>query len=206
MADSEAALGLEVRLVTAADRAALEGLFDAVGSSCFCRYFHFEGDKNDWLAALAFAPDDQRNWLASGLASGSAETRGLIARTNDGQVVGWLKLAQKSCAPKLYGQRYYRSLACLAEGDAERTAHLSCSLIHPSFRNRGLLAELVRGAVLHAAELGFTQLEAFPRVVACRVTDEEMFTLPASVLTAQGFEVVGGDPAYPVVRLPLVKA
>ena len=40
---------------------AWQALFEASGSPCFCRYWHFEGKKNDWLARCALRPDENRD-------------------------------------------------------------------------------------------------------------------------------------------------
>jgi GNAT superfamily N-acetyltransferase len=202
---------LRVEPATGAHAALLDGLFATASSPCHCRFFHFDGDKNAWLEALFTRPEENRAWFADGLARGAEETRGVVAlrspqpgASEDGPVaVGWLKLVRKPFAPRIYGQRYFKGLACLAEGDPRTTAHLSCALVRPDARGQGVLGALVGGAIALGRELGLATLEAFPRVVSCKVSDDEMFTLPASTLLAHGFEHAGGDPAAPVLRLAL---
>jgi GNAT superfamily N-acetyltransferase len=203
-------LALRVEPVTAAHTALLEDLFATASSPCHCRFFHFAGDKNDWLETLFTRPEENRAWFAEGLARSAEETRGVIAlcstsrsSTDGPQAVGWLKLVRKPFAPKIYGQRYFKGLACLSESDPRTTAHLSCALVRPTARGQGVLGALVRGAIALGRDLGLESLEAFPRVVSCRVTDDELFTLPATTLLAHGFEHAGGDPAAPVLRLSL---
>ena len=60
-----------------ADATALEALFEATGSSCYCRYFHFEGDKNDWLARCALEPDQNRAEMVTALETGSDDGHGI---------------------------------------------------------------------------------------------------------------------------------
>jgi GNAT superfamily N-acetyltransferase len=195
-----------VEPVTAAHAALLADLFSTASSPCHCRFFHFDGDKNAWLETLFTRPEENRAWFEAGLARGAEETRGVVAleqREGRRVAVGWLKLVRKASAPKVYGQRYFKGLTCLSETDPATTAHLSCALVRPDARGRGVLSALLRGAIALAGELGLETLEAFPRVVSCRVTDDELFTLPASTLRAHGFEQAGGDPAAPVLRLAL---
>jgi GNAT superfamily N-acetyltransferase len=198
-----------VERVTAGHAALLAELFGTASSPCHCRFFHFDGDKNEWLEALFTRPEENRAWFADGLARGAEETQGVVAldpSTDGARAVGWLKLVRKPFAPKVYGQRYFKGLACLGETDPTTTAHLSCALVRPDARGRGVLAALLRGAITLAGELGLETLEAFPRVVSCRVTDDELFTLPASTLLAHGFQHAGGDPAAPVLRLGLPRS
>ena len=73
--------GLTVRIV-ALDEAtapAWQALFEACGSACFCRYWHFEGTKNDWLERCARRPEDNRDEQLALMRSGAAEARGLLA-------------------------------------------------------------------------------------------------------------------------------
>src|SRR5207237_901423 len=68
----------------------LAALFAASHSTCYCRYWHFEGDKNAWLERCALAPDENRTELDRALQTGSDEARGLVALVGS-ELVGWLK-------------------------------------------------------------------------------------------------------------------
>ena len=182
--------------------AGLEALFDATGSSCFCRYHHFPGDKNEWLARLAFSPDDGRAELGERTRAASDEANGLCALTETDEVVGWAKLSWASTVKKLYDQRFYRGLEVLRRAP-EGVLTLGCFLVHPQHRRRGLTSVLLAGAEAHARAIGARSIEAFPRVSSEPLADEELWTGVATSLERAGFVAVMRDPPYPVYRLEL---
>ena len=199
--------GLTAGPFDAAEHAAgLAALFDASGSDCFCRYWHFAGDKNAWLGRCAFERDLNRDELAAAARAASDEARGVVATTGDA-VVGWAKVAPASALPRLYGQRFYRGLRCLtaAGGLREGVFTLGCVLVHPSHRGRGVAAALCRAAVEAARAWGAIALEAFPRVVEGRVSDEELWTGPHEALLREGLRPVEYRPPYPVLRIDFVR-
>jgi GNAT superfamily N-acetyltransferase len=190
------------RPATLADAEGLAALFTAASCPCYCRYFHFPGDKNAWLERCALAPDENRRELERALASRADDGRGLVAVGPSEQIVGWAKLAPASSVPKAYAQRYYAGLACL-QGDRDGIYFLGCMLVAPAHRRRGAARTLAREAVALAARSGASAVEALPRVSDGPVADEELWTCPLAALREAGFVVVGGDPAYPVVRATL---
>ena len=172
---------LVARSIGPSDAEALASLFDAAGSDCLCRYWHFEGDKNAWLARCAFERDVNRQELISAVARENDEGTGVVAFVGD-RLVAWAKVAPSRALTKLYHERYYRNLV-----SAERPAvwTIGCFLVHPAHRRRGVA------------------IEAFPRRVEAEVADEELWRGPEGALTACGFTVSAGDPAYPVMCLRL---
>ena len=48
-------------------------LFGRAASPCFCRYWHFEGTKNDWLAQCAFEPQVNASAMENALAHDADE-------------------------------------------------------------------------------------------------------------------------------------
>jgi GNAT superfamily N-acetyltransferase len=183
--------------------AGLESLFDAAGSPCFCRFWHFEGTNNAWLERCAIRPEDNRTELRSALQSGSDEARGLVAlqrsATSEPSLVGWLKVAPASSVKKLYDRKLYRGLPCF-EGDRAGVFVIGCMLIHPAHRHRGVATTLVRGAIHLAPTWGARALEAFPRRPKEPVSDEELWTGPMGAYGANGFVVVNDFEPYPVLR------
>lgn len=179
----------------------LLALFDATGSACFCRYQHFPGDKNEWLARLAFAPDENRAELSRDALAGDDAAAGLVA-LDAGNVVGWSKLSWASTVKKIYEQRFYRGLSVL-QRDAEGVLTLGCFLVHPDHRRRGVTHALVEGAKLVGRARGARSIEAFPRVSTEPLRDEELWTGPAETLVRAGFEAVMAEPPYPVYRFTL---
>ena len=61
----------------------------------------------------------------------------------------------------------------------------------------------LRQTALRARAKGGVAIEAFPRRVEAEVADEELWRGPEGALTACGFTVSAGDPAYPVMCLRL---
>lgn len=179
----------------------LLALFDAAGSACFCRYQHFAGDKNEWLARLAFAPDDNRRELARDALAGDDAASGVVA-LDDGLVVGWSKLSWAHTVKKIYEQRFYRGLSVL-QRNPEGVLTLGCFLVHPEHRLRGVTRALVAGAIAEARVRGARSIEAFPRVSSEPLQDEELWTGTASTLAQAGFVAVMSEPPYPVYRLSL---
>ncbi|MCC6648535.1 MAG: GNAT family N-acetyltransferase [Polyangiaceae bacterium] len=190
---------ITARPVGPGDLEALFALFDAAASPCFCRYWHFEGDKNAWLARCAFEPETSRAELARAVGDGHDEGRGVVAEDGPA-LVGWAKIAPSRALSKLYGERYYRGLV---QASRDGVWALGCLLVHPAHRRRQVSRHLVMAAVEVARAEGAQVVEAFPRRVACEVADEELWRGTATVLEGCGFVAVAGDEAYPVMRRTL---
>ncbi len=177
----------------------LRALFDAAGSPCFCRFWHFSGTNNEWLDICANDPAQNASAFFQALANGNDEARGIVVLDND-QLVGWLKVAPAAVMRKAYERRFYKQLPVL-QGDREGVFLIACSLVHPAFRKRGVAKALVEGAVRLAQSFGAQVLEALP----CRpneptVMDEQLWTGPMGAYTTNGFVEVGGFDMYPVLR------
>jgi GNAT superfamily N-acetyltransferase len=164
----------------------LAALFRAAGSPCFCRFWHFTGSNNEWLARCA---------------SGDGENaRGVVALVRGtAEVVGWAKVAPASVLRKAYSRRLYKGLPCF-EGDREGVFAIACLLVHPGQRKRGVSEALVRGAVAIAPSWGARALEAFPRRPKEPVNDDELWTGPMSPFEKNGFVEVHAFEPYPVLR------
>jgi GNAT superfamily N-acetyltransferase len=188
-------------------------LFAACGSACFCRYWHFEGNKNAWLARCVDHPEDNRDEQLALLRTGSADARGLVAL--DGPTaVGWMKLTPRRSVPKLLRQGAYRALDL---GDGERVWSIGCLLVDPAWRARGVARALVSAAAEYvrrwagvggeAAASGTVPcvVEAYPRGPLSdfeppRLHDEEVWMGTVRLYESCGFERVAGERAYPVMR------
>lgn len=174
---------------------ALAALFRRAESNCFCEWWHFEGDKNAWLARLVEAPEENCARLIERAAAPALG--GVVALSVAGDAVGWMKLTEASAVPKLYGQRPYRGLAF--SGDRERTMTVGCFLVDPSWRRRGVAASLLKKGLELAQQAGATAVEAFPRR-AEGLRDEELWTGPHELYARHGFELVHEIAQYPVLR------
>ena len=194
--------GLAVEAAGPAHEAALAALFEAAGSPCYCRFWHFAGTNNAWLERCATAPEQNREELARALASGSDEARGVVALAGE-TLVGWLKVAPAGAVKKAYDRRLYRGLPCFG-GDREGVFLVGCALVHPGHRRRGVATALVAGAVRIAKEQwGARALEALPRRPREPVSDDELWTGPMGAFAAAGFVEVHAFEPYPVLRREL---
>ncbi|MBK8936084.1 MAG: GNAT family N-acetyltransferase [Polyangiaceae bacterium] len=193
---------IHARPVTAADTPALSALFVAAGCPCFCRYLHFEGDKNDWLARCASNARENEQELEQAVRERRDDGLGVVALA-DGELVGWLKLAPASVARKQVEGRFYRGLPCFG-GDRSGVYLLACALVRPDQRRAGVARAMVGAALELARARGARAVEALPRRTTEPVSDEELWTLPLSTLERFGLRVVGGEGPYPVLRMELV--
>ena len=174
----------------------LSELFERAGSGCYCEWWHFEDDKNAWLARLAQAPEQNRAKLAE--RAESSALAGVVALSHEGVAVGWMKLTWANAVPKLYAQRPYRGLPLLRE-DRQRTATVGCFLVDPAWRKRGISGSLLETGIDLARTAGALAIEAFPRR-ADGLRDEELWTGPHATFVRLGFEPVHEVGQYPVLR------
>lgn len=173
----------------------LARLFERAGSACFCSYWHFDGDKNAWQARLAFEPDANRRELFE---RAEQPLVGVVAKREDGSVVGWMKLEPAAHLPKIYAQRPYRALPGLTPARSGVWT-VGCFLVDGEFRRCGVARALLERGVELARAAGARTLEAFPRR-AEGVRDEELWTGPLALFASAGFEVVHEQIQYPVLR------
>lgn len=182
---------------------AWDDLFVRASCPCHCRYWHFEGTKNDWLARCAHAPEKNAEEQAELVRSSAPEAGGLVALDPDdpARVVGWMKLAPRP--PKLRGLPVYRALA-LDEGPGVLV--VGCILVDPAHRKRGVTRALIAAAPAHARSVGAHTIEAYPRIADHRLSDEEAWMGPMHAFEAAGFTPAHDDaiPAYPVLRLRVI--
>jgi GNAT superfamily N-acetyltransferase len=189
------------RAVTAAHASGLVALFQRTQSPCFCRFWHFRGDKNQWLDRCFNHPEESQSEMLAALRSGNDEMRGVVALSGDGSVVGWMKLALAASVPKLYEQRLYRGLPCF-EGDRAGIFTVGCFLVDEAFRRKGLATALLRAGVDLARSSQGRAIEAFPRRLDVP-RDDELWTGPTEPFERLGFRVVHDFRPYPVMRLDL---
>jgi GNAT superfamily N-acetyltransferase len=188
--------------------AAWEALFEASGSACFCRYWHFDGKKNDWLERCSLRPEDNRDEQLALVRSGALEARGLLAMEGS-QAIGWMKLAPRARLPKLRRQGAYRPLDL---GPDDGIWSIGCLLVRPDRRHHGVARALVTAAPQHVRAWTSTDaparaVEAYPRGEPTgapgRLHDEEAWVGTQSLFESCGFVRVAGEPAYPVMRRTL---
>ena len=186
--------GFSTRAATREHLPALAALFEREGSACYCRWWHFAGDKNAWLDRLAHHPDENRAELLA------SDPSGVIAFADD-LAIGWMKLAPAEAMDKLYAQKPYRGLSCF-RGDREGIYVIGCFIVDPAWRRRGVSRALVAAGIEIARAWGARAIEAFPRA-AEPVSEELLWTGAPSVLRDAGFSVVDDSGPYPVYRREL---
>ena len=180
-------------------------LFEACGSTCFCRYWHFGGTKNDWLERCALRPGENREEQLALVRARAPEASGLLA--TDGTVaLGWMKLAPRDRLPKLLRQGAYRPLAL---GSHDGVWAVGCLLVHPRHRRSGVARALVGAAAAYVRAWEGPErtcaIEAYPRggpegVDPPHLHDEEAWTGTPGLFASCGFVRVAGESAYPVMR------
>jgi GNAT superfamily N-acetyltransferase len=184
-----------VEALTVARFEAWSRLFEACGCACYCRYWHFEGDKNAWLERCAFSPEASREEMRASL----DVPQGLVAVEED-LVLGWMKLVPRASVPKLRNQSVYRALDL---GPDEGVYSVGCFLIHPEHRLRGVARALLAAAPEHVRALGGRAIEAYPRRWPEPLRDDEAWLGPLSLFEELGFTEVPDPRAtrqYPVYR------
>lgn len=196
---------------------AMRALFDACSSGCFCRYWHFEGTKNEWLERCALRPEENARELEDAVRRGDPEGFGLLAFEGNvesdagdvnsdaaptGPVLGWMKLAPRITLPKLRRLPVYRSLDL---GPEDTTWSIGCMLVRPEARRRGVARALVEGAEAFARSRGAAAIEAYPRRSTVPLHDEEAWQGPESVFRSLGYEAVVDVTPYPVYRKSLAR-
>ena len=169
-------------------------LFEATSSSCFCRYWHFTGTKNDWLDRCANRPEENLAEQADAVARGDVSASGLVA-IEDGAVVGWMKLAPRESLPKLTSLPVYRQLV-----GEPGTWTIGCFVVDPSARRRGVARALVQNAETYVAAQGGRLIEAHPRRSTEPLHDEEAWQGPEQLFRELGFAVIHDVSPYPVYR------
>ncbi len=172
-------------------------LFEGSSSSCFCRYWHFEGTKNEWLARAVACPEVNLDEQVARLIRGDVTARGFVAidRSASDALIGWTKVAPRAAMPKLVGLPVYKRLPF-----EPATWSIGCFLVHPAARGRGVARALVSAAVEHVGAWGARFLEGYPRRDAARLHDEQAWQGPERVFVELGFTLVHDDAAYPVYR------
>jgi GNAT superfamily N-acetyltransferase len=182
-------------------------LFERAASPCFCRFWHFTGTKNEWLARCATGDENVDEARASATA-GNDDASGLVALDGD-RAVGWLKVAPRRSLPKLRGLPIYRGLDL---GPDEGVFSVGCFLVDPASRRRGVAGALLDAVPDFVRARGGSAVEAFPRHVhethGARLHDEEAMMGPEALFVSRGYARLEVVPdfaltQYPVYRLSL---
>jgi GNAT superfamily N-acetyltransferase len=175
---------------------ALQAFFAAHSNGCFCRWWHFPGDKNDWQLNCA-TPNANQQAMREAIASHAPEMQGFVALRAE-QALGWLKLSEAQAVTKLYDQRLYRGLPCF-DGDRQGIYTVGCMLVSPDQRRTGIARSLLQHAIAWAEEHGAQAIEAFPHRAAQHAAG--LWLGPHELYQELGFRTVHDFEPYPVLRL-----
>lgn len=172
-------------------------LFEAASSSCFCRYWHFTGTKNDWLDRCANRPEENLAEQAAAVRAADGSARGLVAVDRDAgdAVVGWMKLSPHESVPKLTRLPVYRALAA-----EPGTWVVGCFLVDPGKRREGAARALLRAAEEHVGAWGGRFLLGHPRRSSEPLHDEEAWQGPERLFIELGYTPIHDVAPYPVYR------
>ncbi len=176
---------------------AWKALFDAAGSPCFCRYWHFAGAKNPWLERCAFTPEANAAEQTELVARDDVTARGLVAFADDGTAIGWMKLAPRASVPKLRGLPVYKKLDL---GSDDEVYSVGCFLVHPAHRKNDVARALLSAADAYVLAWGGLVIEGYPRRSSEPMNDEEAWMGPEVLFPECGFVVHADVGPYPVYR------
>jgi GNAT superfamily N-acetyltransferase len=184
-------------------------LFERASSHCFCRWWHFGGTKNEWLARCAMDSDANRAEAEASLQARTDDALGLVA-FRESAAVGWMKLSPRAAVPKLRKLPIYRSVDLGAD---EGVWSIGCFLIDPTERQHGVAGALLDAAPAFVRARGGHAIEGYPKHVHesahARLHDEEALMGPEALFTSRGFTRVAEEQTtkmYPVYRLTLEQA
>jgi GNAT superfamily N-acetyltransferase len=164
-------------------------LFARAESPCFCRYWHFTGDKNAWLDRCANHPEENR---------AEAAFEDALVAIDEGKIVGHLKIAPRATLPKLRKLPVYRALDL---GPDDGVFSIGCMLVDPGARRHGVARALVEATPAFVRARGGTIVEAYPRRPIDLLREDEAWMGPEALYRSCGFTVVNEDGPYLVMRL-----
>jgi GNAT superfamily N-acetyltransferase len=162
-------------------------------SRCWCQYFRLRG--RDWSDAT---PGSNRKALCDQV-TGHGPPPGVIAY-DEGEPAGWCATAPQASYPRAQASPNWRS------DDTGSTWVVTCFVVRPGYRRRGLAGPLLGGAVDLAAEHGATAVEgcAVDLTAAGRMSSADLYRGPLSVFLDHGFSVVRRNSAAWVLVRKLV--
>jgi GNAT superfamily N-acetyltransferase len=159
-------------------------VFGTVGdpSGCWCQWFKLP--RSAWDGGTR---DDKAALLHEQVEHGSP---GVLAFL-DGEPVGWAAVEPYSAYPALGRSPITRR----RDDDPDDPWAVTCFVVRPEYRRRGIARELLAGAVAHARERGATVLEGYP------VDPEQRPSLSAAE-RYHGTVALFRDGGFEVVRRP----
>ncbi|MDR5701773.1 GNAT family N-acetyltransferase [Agromyces aerolatus] len=196
--DDDTAPALRIVPATRTSLADLESVFGTRGDAahCWCQWFKIPA--RDWRE---IGDDEMHDRLADQLAS-PGPGPGLLAYDGD-EPVGWCAIEPRPALTRLRRSRIVKLGSERTDLDDEGVWALSCFVVPPRHRGRGVATELARAAVDFAAEHGARTVEAYAVDVAARARTSaaELYHGTVSMFAAAGFtEVARPTPGRVVMQ------
>ncbi len=160
---------------------------------------HCDANDAGWCRCVAWWVSTWDGW-AERTAAENAELRGALCDRGeydgliayqDNEPVGWCQIGPRDRLPKLVAQ-------LRLEPDPSVWA-VTCFLVPPQWRRRGVATALLAGSIAAARDAGASRLEGYPRNQAEEAG--EMWTGPAGLYARAGFDVVRDGLPRSVVSL-----
>ena len=141
---------------------------------CYCHCFYADHSVVDWPSRK---PEENR--AATFALIGQGKMMGWIAHAQ-GMAIGWCNAAPKSWVTAVRDEPDPYE-------DCEMTGFISCFLVHPAWRGRGVAKALLEAACVGLASCGLVVAEANPRLEAQSAADNHFG--PLSMYLSAGFVV-----------------
>ena len=153
-------------------------------SECWCQ-FHRCADQATWTTRT---PDRNRADLERLVASG--RTPGLLA-AEDGRPVGWCAVAPVAELDRISSSPFVAGLRSPDEELTDRWS-VTCFVVAPAARGRGVSRSLLHAAVEHARTEGASAVEAYPVDLSTSPpeADDRLFAGTLTTFLAAGFQEV----------------
>lgn len=171
--------------------------FDEIRRDDFAR-LHSDANGAGWCRCVAWWVPTWEGW-GDRTAAQNAELRDALCDAGHydgylaydaGEPVGWCQAGPRDRLEKLVQQLEL-------EPDPAVWA-ITCFLVAPSHRHRGVARALLRHALADFHRLGVTRVEAYPREGA-GLDEGELWTGPAALFLAEGFRHASDTPRGPVL-------
>ena len=176
------------------------------GPGTLADFLELHCDENDagWCRCVAWWVPTWEGWAERSAGDNTTlreslcargEWDGLLAFDGD-RAVGWCQVGRRDRLDKLVAQ--------LELSPDPSVWCVSCFLVAPSHRGRGVAGELLAAAAERARAAGAERLEGYPREGG-GLDEGEVWTGPASLFAAAGFELARAGTPRSVVSLDLTR-
>jgi GNAT superfamily N-acetyltransferase len=162
-------------------------------ASCYCHYFHV-ASALDWPSLPAVA-----NRTAIGARIEVGEMEGFLAYDDAGTAVGWLNAQPRHKLPHCFARLGIP--ATPIDVPAHEAALVTCFVIDPQLRRRGVARALLSHALEAFVARGIRVVDAFPNVAADSAATH--FRGPLALFESLGFEQFAEHGGTVVVRKQL---